>query len=247
MSKDMFFSKQELQCILWRHIYVPGSRHIHICTWKYFGFVSCLQVRKRAVHAIGNCWTIFLGCTCIMVGYTSYSIVLMGCPPKIDLANPMDGHSRRFLMAYKRGHLRFLNKSMPHISHYIPFYPSYGWFHYSNFGGSHPFLIRPANIPSESLLWSIFFWWCPMPFLDSTIKLFPLPHQHIPTAASFGCWCRTDGRWWGSEKSSVWLIGFTEATPNLENEKLNAKKVSEMELSHSLAIFRGQKMKNNRI
>ena len=95
-------------------IYVPGSRHIHICTWKYFGFVSCLQVRKRAVHAIGNCWTIFLGCTCIMVGYTSYSIVLMGCPPKLDLANPMDDHSRRFLMAYKRGHLRFLKKSMPH-------------------------------------------------------------------------------------------------------------------------------------
>lgn len=105
----------------------------------------------------------------------------------------MDGHSRRFLMAYKRGHLRFLNKSMPHISHYIPFYPSYGWFHYSNFGGSHPFLIRPANIPSESLLWSIFFWWCPMPFLDSTIKLFPPSASTYSNRGQF--WLLMPNRW----------------------------------------------------
>ena len=64
-------------------IYVPGSRHIHICTWKYFGFVSCLQVRKRAVHAIGNCWTIFFGMHMYhgWVHFLQYSV--NGLSPKI--------------------------------------------------------------------------------------------------------------------------------------------------------------------
>ena len=113
--KTCFFSKQELQCILWWHI--------HICTWKSTHSYMYLEVLWICVlftsaQEGSSCnWQLldhFFGMHIITVGYTSYSIVLMGCPPKLDLANPMDDHSRRFLMAYKRGHLWFLNKSMPH-------------------------------------------------------------------------------------------------------------------------------------